>query len=79
MILNKFHFNVKAINLPHWVFHANEFKPKACESAKEIWEKLVATHEVKNFHISVLTRSCDLFTTNDRESIVAMFTRFTDV
>ena len=50
---------------------------------KKIWRLLEITHEganqVKESKINVLSRSYELFSMNDNESIVNMFTRFTDI
>ncbi|XP_070007570.1 uncharacterized protein [Nicotiana sylvestris] len=54
-----------------------------CQSAKEIWEALQATHEgttqVKQSKIDMLTTVCELFKIKDDESIQDMHTRVTSI
>jgi hypothetical protein len=63
---------------------ANEFnRISACESAKEMWDKLEVTYEgtnqVKESKISRLVHEYELFCMKSKESISKMFTRFTNI
>ncbi|XP_060190430.1 uncharacterized protein LOC132619592 [Lycium barbarum] len=55
----------------------------SCETAKEIWEALLTTHEgisqVKQSKIGMLTTEYELFRMKDDESIQDMHTRFTSI
>ena len=54
-----------------------------CKSAKEIWILLEVTHEginqVKESKINLLIHSYELVFMKDKETIVEMITRFTDI
>ena len=74
--------NAKAINMLYCALDANEFnRISACESAKEMWDKLEVTYEgtnqVKESKISRLVHEYELFCMKPEESISEMFTRFT--
>ena len=63
---------------------ANEYnRISACESAKEIWDKLVVTYEgtsqVRETKINMLVHQYELFKMQPGETIKEMFTRFTDI
>ena len=63
---------------------ANEYnRICACESAKEIWDKLVVTYEgtsqVRETKINLLVHQYELFKMQPNETIKEMFTRFTDI
>lgn len=55
----------------------------ACESAKEIWDKLVVTYEettqVRERKINMFFHQYELFKMQPDEMIKKMFTRFTDI
>ena len=76
--------NAKAMNMLYCALDSNEFnRVSACETAKEIWDKLEVTHEgtsqVKESKIDLLVHKYELFKMLPNESITAMFTRFTDI
>lgn len=76
--------NAKAINMLYCALDANEFnRISACESAKEMWDKLEVTYEgtnqVKESKISRLVHEYELFCMKSEESISDMFTRFTNI
>ena len=54
-----------------------------CKTAKEIWRILEITHEgttqVKDSKVRILENDYEMFKMKPNESIVEMFTRFTDV
>ena len=54
-----------------------------CESFKDIWRLLKITHEetnqVKESKINILMHGFEIFSMKDNESIIEMFTRFTDI
>ena len=54
-----------------------------CKTAKEIWRILEITHEgttqVKDAKVRILENDYEMFKMKPNESIVEMFTRFTDV
>jgi len=63
---------------------ANEYnRICACDSAKEIWDKLVVTYEgtsqVRETKINMFVHQYELFKTQPDETIKEMFTRFTDI
>jgi hypothetical protein len=75
--------NAKAINMLYCALDANEFnRISACESTKEMWDKLEVTYEgtnqVKESKISRLAHDYELFCMNFEDSISEMFTRFTN-
>ena len=59
----------------NWIF--------TCESVKEIWDRFEVTHEgnsqVKEFKINILVHNYELFKMKSDESIIDIFTRFTDI
>ena len=62
----------------------NEYnKISQCKTAKEIWRILEITHEgttqVKDSKVRILENDYEMFKMKPNESIVEMFTRFTDV
>ena len=62
----------------------NEFnRVSACDSAKEIWDKVEVTYEwtnlLKESKISMLVHEYKLFKMKNDESISEMFTRFTNI
>lgn len=76
--------NAKAMSILYCSLDAKEFnRISACESAKDIWEKLEVTYEgtnqVKETKIGMLVRKYELFSMMPEESISEMFTRFTDI
>ena len=76
--------NAKAMNMLYCALDSNEFnRVSACETAKEIWDKLEVTHEgtnqVKESKIDMLVHKYELFKMMPYESISDMFTRFTDI
>ena len=54
-----------------------------CESAKDIWDALQVAHEgmnqVKQSCIELLMRKYELFEMGDRETVMEMYTRFTQI
>lgn len=76
--------NAKAMNILYCALDSNEFnRVSACETAKEIWDKLEVTHEgtnqVKESKIDMLVHKYELFKMLPDENISSMFTRFTDI
>ncbi|XP_028080574.1 uncharacterized protein LOC114282121 [Camellia sinensis] len=76
--------NTKAVNMLYWALDATEFnKICTCIMAREIWDKLIVTHEgttqVKEFRVSLLVHNYELFKMKPNENISQMFTRFTDI
>ncbi|XP_028106101.1 uncharacterized protein LOC114305199 [Camellia sinensis] len=76
--------NVKAVNMLYCALDATEFnRICTCTTAKEIWDKLIVTHEgttqVKESRVSVLVHNYELFKMKLDENISQMFTRFTDI
>ena len=55
----------------------------SCSSTKEIWDRLEVTHEgtnqVKKIKINMLVHKYELFKIESTESIISMYTRFTDI
>ena len=77
----KVQLNAKVIYSLHCVIGRNEYNCVCqCRLAKEIWRLLEITHErtnqVKEFRINVLVHDNELFSMEDFESIVEMFSRF---
>ena len=63
---------------------ANKYnRISACESGKEIWDKLVVTYEgtsqVRETKINILVHQYELFKMQPGETIKEMFIRFTDI
>ena len=76
--------NCKAMHILYCGLDANEYnRICACESAKEIWDKLVVTYEgtsqVRETKINMLVHQYELFKMQPEETIKEMFTRFTDI
>jgi len=76
--------NCKAIHILYCGLDANEYnRISACESAKEIWDKLVVTYEgtsqVRETKINILVHQYELFKMQPGETIKEMFIRFTDI
>lgn len=76
--------NSKAMNILYCALDSAEYnRISICETAKEIWDKLIATHEgnsqVKESKIDILVHNYELFKMKPGESISDMFTRFTDI
>jgi len=72
------------MHILHWHLDANEYNHTCtCESAKEIWDKLVVTYEitsqVKETKIYIFVHQYKLFKMQPDETIREMFTRFTDI
>jgi len=72
------------MNILYCVLDANEYnRICSCETAKQIWDKLVVTYEgrsqVKEAKINMLVHQYELFKTQPDESIKEMFTRVTDI
>ncbi|XP_028105171.1 uncharacterized protein LOC114304192 [Camellia sinensis] len=76
--------NAKAANMLYCALDAIEFnRICTCTTAKEIWDKLVVTHEgttqVKESRVSLLVHNYELFKMKPDENISQMFTRFIDI
>ena len=76
--------NCKAMHILYCGLDANEYnRISACESAKEMWDKLVVTYEgtsqVRETKINMLVHQYELFKMQPGETIKEMFTRFTDI
>ena len=80
----KFQLNSKAIYILVCAIDRNEYnRISQCKTAKEIWRILEITHEgttqVKDSKVRILENDYEMFKMKPNESIVEMFTRFTDV
>ncbi|GKV15815.1 hypothetical protein SLEP1_g26564 [Rubroshorea leprosula] len=76
--------NAQAKNALFCALHPSEYdRISACESAKEMWDKLQVayegTNEVKKSKISMLVKKYELFKMKSDEDIKDMFTRFTKI
>ena len=76
--------NARAINLLYCALSTDEYnRISACETAKEIWDKLEIAYEgntqVKQSKIDILVHSYELFKMQLDESISQMFARFTNI
>ena len=76
--------NAKAIDVLYYALSVNEFnRISSCATAKEIWDRLEVTHEgtiqVKETKINMLVHKYELFRMESNETIIDMFTRFTDI
>ena len=76
--------NAKVIHYLYCAIDRNEYGYICqCKSAKDIWRLLEIIHEgnnkVKESKINILMHSYELFFMKDDESIVEMFTRFTNI
>ena len=84
MIKKMAQLNAKAINVLYYVLRVNEFnRISTCFSIKEIWDRLEVTYEgtnqVKESKISMLVYKYELFKKEPNETIIDMYTRFTDI
>ena len=80
----KFQLNSRAIYILVCAMDKNEYnRISQCKTAKEIWRILEITHEgtthVKDSKVRILENDYEMFKMKPNESIVEMFTRFTDV
>ena len=80
----KFQLNSRAIYILVCAMDRNEYnRTSQCKTAKEIWRILEITHEgttqVKDSKVRILENDYEMFKMKPNESIVEMFTRFTDV
>ena len=76
--------NCKAMHILYCGLDGNEYnRICACESAKEIWDKLVVTYEgtsqVRETKINMFVHQYELLKMQPDETIKEMFTRFTDI
>ncbi|XP_028110995.1 uncharacterized protein LOC114309454 [Camellia sinensis] len=76
--------NTKVVYMLYCALDATEFnKICTCTLVKEIWNKLIVTHEgttqVKESRVSLLVHNYDLFKMKPDENISQMFTHFTDI
>ncbi|XP_028070162.1 uncharacterized protein LOC114272640 [Camellia sinensis] len=76
--------NAKAVNMLYCALDATELnRICTCTMAKEIWDKLIVTHEgttqVKESRVSLLVHNYELFKMKHDENISQMFTRVTDI
>jgi len=81
---NNIEKNFKAMNLLFCAITPNEYDcVSACETAKEIWDKLKMAYEgdsqVKESKIDILVHSYELFKMKPEESIAQMFARFASI
>ena len=82
--LEKISKNFRALNILFCALDQTEFnRVCTCNSAKEVWDKLVVTYEgtsqVKQTKINIHLRQYELFKMTTDESIKDMFTRFTEI
>ena len=80
----KFQLNSRAIYILVCAMDRNEYnRISQCKTAKEIWRILEITHEgttqVKDSKVRILENDYEMLKMKPNESIVEMFTRFTDV
>ena len=76
--------NAKAINVLYYALDVNEFnRISTCNSTKKIQDRLEITHkgtnQVKESKISILVHKYELFKMESNESILGMYTRFSDI
>ena len=76
--------NATAMNLLYCALSASEFnRIFTCISVKEIWDRLEVTHEgtnqVKESKTSMLVQKYEMFQMEQNETIISLFTRFTDI
>jgi len=74
----------RAKHILHCDLDANEYnKISACDTAKQIWNKLIVTYEgtsqVQQTKMNVYVLQYELFKMDVDKSIKDMFTRFTDI
>ena len=79
-----FSLNAKAMNALFCALDKNEFnRISTCETAFDIWRTLEITHEgtsrVKDSKVNILLHDFELFHMKPSETVVDMYTRFTDV
>ena len=79
-----FSLNAKAMNALFCALDKNEFnRVSLCETAFDIWRTLEITHEgtsrVKDSKVNILLHDFELFHMKPSETVVDMYTRFTDV
>jgi len=79
-----FSLNAKAMNALFCALDKNEFnRVSLCETAFDIWRTLEITHEgtsrVKDSKVNILLLDFELFHMKPSETVVDMYTRFTDV
>ena len=79
-----FSLNAKAMNALFYALSKNEFnRISLCETAHEIWHTLEVTHEgtnkVKESKVNILIHDFELFRMKLSETVVDMYTYFTDV
>ena len=79
-----FSLNAKAMNALFCALDKNEFnRVSLCETAFDIWRALEITHEgtsrVKDSKVNILLLDFELFHMKPSETVVDMYTRFTDV
>ncbi|XLT31973.1 hypothetical protein HN873_063265, partial [Arachis hypogaea] len=80
----KMELNAKAINLLNCAISFEEYRRVSrCTTAKEIWDKLLVTHEgttiVKKTRIDMLNREYEMFAMKEGESIDELFERFNTI
>ena len=78
--LDKISLNAKAMNILHLALCEEEYgRVKGCQTAKEIWDCLEATHvgtsQVKDTKIRVLTSEYEAFKMKEGETVAAMHQR----
>ena len=76
--------NAKAKKLLYFGLSPNEYtRISECERAKDIWDALQVAHEgtnqVKQSRIELLMRKYELFEKGDHETVMEMYTRFTQI
>jgi len=76
--------NAKAKKLLYFGLGSDEYTHiSECESAKDIWDALqmahAGTNQVKQSRIELLMRKYELFEMGDRETIMEMYVRFTQI
>ena len=76
--------NAKVVNVLYYALSVNEFnRISSCATAKKIWDRLEVTHEstnqVKETKINMLVHKYELFRMESNETIIDMFTRFTNI
>ena len=76
--------NAKAKHTLYRALHPSEFnRISSCDTAKQIWDKLEVTHEgtnqVKESRINMLVHDYEIFNMKINESILSMFTHFTNI
>ena len=82
--IKKVQVNFKAINTLHCALNPIEFnRISTCKTAKEIWDKLKATHEgtsqVKESKIALLSNQYEMFKMQANKSITSWFDRYTTI